>query len=107
MDKNIKPLFTCQCCGYKTLKEEPINTYEICRNCGWQVDDVQQKDPDYVGGANYDSLRECQWDYLGQLEEDCEYEKDKNWEPYERKFDTSKVKVSMIVEKDGTINPIT
>lgn len=36
--------YTCPCCGYKTLNEEPPNTYED--------DGVQFKDADYEGGAN-------------------------------------------------------
>ncbi len=35
--------YTCPCCGYKTLYEEPPGTYEICRMCGWEDDTVQFK----------------------------------------------------------------
>jgi hypothetical protein len=55
-----KNLFTCACCGYKTLKEKPPGTYEICHVCGWEDDDV---DSDYEGGANGGSLRMCQRDF--------------------------------------------
>lgn len=25
--------YICPCCGYKTLDEEPTDTYEICKIC--------------------------------------------------------------------------
>lgn len=65
--------YTCPCCGYKTLEEEPINTYEICDICGWEVDDAQTvDDPEYWGGANVPSLREAQQNFIqyGQSDQD-------------------------------------
>lgn len=56
--------YTCPCCGYKTLNEEPPNTYEICEICFWEDDGVQFKDADYEGGANYVSLRQAQLNYI-------------------------------------------
>lgn len=48
--------YTCPCCGYKTLNEEPPNTYE--------EDGVQFKDAYYEGGANDVSLRQAQLNYI-------------------------------------------
>ncbi len=57
-------LFTCPCCGYKTLKEEPPGTFEICRICNWEDDDLQFDDPDSTEGANNGlSLRDWQKDF--------------------------------------------
>ncbi len=49
--------YTCPCCGYRTLDEEPPGTYDICEICFWEDDPVQFVDPDYEGGANTPSLR--------------------------------------------------
>ncbi|MDX8365532.1 CPCC family cysteine-rich protein [Cytobacillus sp. IB215665] len=56
--------YTCPCCGYKTIGEEPPGTYEICSICYWEDDFVQFNDPDYEGGANIPSLRQAQRIYL-------------------------------------------
>ena len=52
--------YTCPCCGYKTLDEEPPGTYAICTICFWEDDNIQFDDPDYEGGANAPSLRQAQ-----------------------------------------------
>lgn len=52
--------YTCPCCGYKTLDEEPTDTYTICKICFWEDDGVQFRDPDYEGGANEVSLWQAQ-----------------------------------------------
>ncbi|WP_223596802.1 CPCC family cysteine-rich protein [Neobacillus bataviensis] len=56
-------LYTCQCCGYKTLTEGTRDSYEICEVCFWEDDFVQNEDPDYEGGANEVSLRQAQWNF--------------------------------------------
>ena len=56
--------YSCPCCGYKTLVEEPPGTYDICKICLWEDDPVQFDDPDYVGGANSVSLRQAQRNFL-------------------------------------------
>jgi hypothetical protein len=56
--------YTCPCCGYKTLDEEPPGTYEICPICFWEDDSVQFNDPDYTGGANNVSLKVAQNNYI-------------------------------------------
>jgi hypothetical protein len=57
---SAKSHFTCPCCGYGTLSEQPPGTYEICPICFWEDDGVQFHDPDYEGGANKPSLRQAQ-----------------------------------------------
>jgi hypothetical protein len=56
----MKEKYTCPCCGYKTLDEEPPGTFDICPICFWEDDRVQFNDPDFKGGANDVSLREAQ-----------------------------------------------
>lgn len=56
--------YTCPCCGYQTLNEEPPGTYDICGICFWEDDVVQFNDPDYEGGANTVSLRQAQQNYI-------------------------------------------
>jgi hypothetical protein len=60
-----KPLlFACPCCGFHSLDEKPPGTFNICRVCGWEDDNVQFDDPDFAGGANELSLRETQSRWL-------------------------------------------
>lgn len=54
-----RPWITCPCCGYRTITEE----YDICDICRWEHDLVQERDPDYMGGANSVSLRQAQWNF--------------------------------------------
>lgn len=84
--------YTCPCCGYKPIDEEPTFTDEICKICFWHDDGVQFDDPDYEGGANKVSLRRGQANFLkyGACEEkyvefvrkpNNEDIKDSNWRP--------------------------
>ena len=54
--------YTCPCCGYKTLDEEPPDMYDICEICFWEDDGYQYKHPD-EDGANYISFREAQQNF--------------------------------------------
>lgn len=40
----------CPCCGYKSLDIDSI--YDVCPVCFWEDDPIQNKNPDYDGGAN-------------------------------------------------------
>lgn len=51
--------FACPCCGYLTLNERPPGTFDICKVCFWEDDNVQYEDPDFRGGANDVSLNEA------------------------------------------------
>jgi cysteine-rich CPCC protein len=51
-----KPKYSCRCCGFLTLTEAPHGSYEICPVCFWEDDPVQDRDPEYAGGANVPSL---------------------------------------------------
>lgn len=85
--------YSCPCCGYKTLDEEPPGTFDICSICFWEDDNIQYLEPDYEGGANTPSLRQAQVNY--KLFGACEKrvlefvrkpnendEKDPNWKSY-------------------------
>lgn len=85
--------YTCPCCGYKTLDEEPPGTYEICAICFWEDDPIQFEDPDYEGGANCISLKTAQQNVLNFGASDlaslssvrkptANDEKDVHWKPF-------------------------
>jgi len=98
--------FTCPCCGYKTLDEEAMGTYEICELCGWEDDAVQNSDPDYVGGANGISLREAQHEFLSEDDDTSGYEKCDSWTVLEAPSQESRLKNSktdFIVDNSGEV----
>ena len=51
----------CACCGQESLP--PNSIFEICPICGWQDDEVQNDEPDFVGGANGMSLNQAKVAY--------------------------------------------
>ena len=55
--------YPCPCCNNLTLGENPPGTFEICEVCGWEDDNVQFEDPDFRGGANFESLKEARTNY--------------------------------------------
>lgn len=56
-------LFTCACCGHKTLPDFP-GSYDICPICFWEDDQIQLLDPWYEGGANRPCLHQAQMNYV-------------------------------------------
>ncbi len=60
--------YKCACCGEYTLTE-PSGFYEICKNCGWEEDEVQNDLIDFRGGANVISLREAREIYKKAIKE--------------------------------------
>lgn len=64
--------YTCPCCGYKTLDDEPPGTHNICPICFWEDDGLQFSNPNYKGGANRVSLKQGQKNFLkfGACEEE-------------------------------------
>ena len=82
--------YTCPCCGFKTLDNE--HDYDICEICFWEDDLVQFEDVDYEGGANDNSLRQAQYNYIevGACQRDMLQHirkpnvhdvRDENWKP--------------------------
>jgi len=57
--------YACPCCGFMTMGEAPgAGTYDICPVCFWEDDPVQFEDPDFGGGANKESLRQSQQNFI-------------------------------------------
>lgn len=56
--------YTCPCCGYNTLDEEPPGTFDICEICYWEDDHVQFEEPEFEGGANVPSLKQAQKNFI-------------------------------------------
>lgn len=90
--ESTKPKYTCPCCGYKTLDEEPPGSWEICDICYWEDDPLQFEKPNEEGGANQPSLRQAQQNFLafGACDEECielvrkpneHDDKDPHWKP--------------------------
>ena len=55
--------YKCECCGNYTLPEESIGMDNICPVCYWQDDYVQLHDPDFMGGANKESLNQARLNF--------------------------------------------
>ena len=60
--KTMHDLYPCPCCGYSVFSE-PEGSYEICPICFWEDDGVQLAYPMMPGGANTNSVMECQRDF--------------------------------------------
>lgn len=54
--------YNCPCCGQKTLETEHM--FDICSVCGWEDDNVQFRNPNLRGGANFFSLNEYKKAFL-------------------------------------------
>ncbi len=48
INKNILPPYKCKVCGQGVVEF----SHDICKICGWEDDDVQNENKDYIGGAN-------------------------------------------------------
>ncbi|MEG0830053.1 MAG: CPCC family cysteine-rich protein [Anaerovoracaceae bacterium] len=59
MNSKQEKKYPCPCCGNLTLSEEGPGTYEICKQCGWEDDLHQFRNPDSDGGANKLSLNQA------------------------------------------------
>lgn len=57
MSPEFTNLFECACCQRRTLPTGEEG--DICPNCNWQKDSLQEEYPDLQGGANPGSLSEC------------------------------------------------
>jgi hypothetical protein len=72
----------CPGCGFRTIDEPFYGSYLICPVCGWEDDAVQLANPCSGGGANGESLAECQKRALSRPEEQmAKYERDPDWRP--------------------------
>jgi rubredoxin len=55
--------YSCPCCGYLTLIEQPPGTNERCPVCDWIDDALQYEDVMRPGGANTVSLDSARRNY--------------------------------------------
>jgi anaerobic ribonucleoside-triphosphate reductase len=51
----------CPCCGIGDV--DFTHDYDVCETCGWENDSLQNKYPDYEGGANEMSLNQARKAY--------------------------------------------
>lgn len=51
----------CKCCEELTIDKD--SKFDICKNCGWESDILQEENPNYKGGANKMSLNEAKLAY--------------------------------------------
>lgn len=56
--------YTCPCCGYKTFDRKPPGTFQVCKICFWEDDELQFNDPEFKEGVNEISLQEAQRNFL-------------------------------------------
>lgn len=61
----------CPCCGFLTVDDSKEIITDICDVCFWQYDEVAQKNPDTVIGANKVSLNTARENFkaFGAVEE--------------------------------------
>jgi len=57
-------MYACLCCGFKTLTEQPLGSFEICPVCFWEDDAAQASNSSLAGGANKVSLSEARKNFL-------------------------------------------
>lgn len=57
----------CPVCGQYEFAQQ--DDYDVCEVCGWENDGLQEKQPDYDGGANDISLNEAKkiWEQTHSL----------------------------------------
>ena len=76
--------YPCPSCGFLVF-DEPSGSYDICQICGWEDDHVQLRYPSMRGGANGDSLVECQQAILREIpaliREHASYRRATEWRP--------------------------
>ncbi len=72
----------CPGCGFRTVSDAVYGSYNICPVCGWEDDAVQLANPCSGGGANKESLFECQGRVETFREEKMKaFERDPDWRP--------------------------
>ncbi len=60
-----KEKILCPCCKIGMVED----LYDICEECGWEYDPVQNRDEDFKGGSNKDSLKEYRQKYYKKITE--------------------------------------
>ncbi len=77
----------CPACGFLVFAET-YGTYDICQVCNWEDDPVQLGNPCRSGGANVESLADCQAKLLVRLPttvlEHAGHQRASDWRPLSR-----------------------
>ncbi len=83
----------CKICGLGTIE----HNFAICNYCGWESDELQNEQPDYIGGANHMSFNQYKKFWENNKEDILKHESDlpnyafkKSEEYYEKKLQTTK-----------------
>ena len=71
----------CPGCDFRTIGEDFYSSYEICPVCGWEDDAVPLANPSSGGGANKESLIECQERVATSTKMTVGFERDPDWRP--------------------------
>jgi hypothetical protein len=75
-------ILACPGCGFRTISAEFYGSYDICPVCGWEDDAVQLANPCSGGGANKESVYECQKLVESRSKEKmATFERDPDWRP--------------------------
>ena len=89
IEENIRPPYKCKVCGIGDINF----IHDICLFCGWEDDDIQQDEPDYVVGANIMSYNQHKkfWEenkkeILANLKDNRFYAIEKSQEYYKKYF---------------------
>jgi hypothetical protein len=77
-----KMKLACPGCGFCTIEGSSYGSYDICPVCGWEDDAVQLANPCSGGGANKESLDECQKKSATWAKDKMDtLKRDLNWRP--------------------------
>lgn len=81
----LRMKLACPGCGFRTISGEVYGSYDICPVCGWEDDAVQLANPCSEGGANRESLHNCQKCVESRsTEKITAFERDPVWRPLNR-----------------------
>ena len=69
--RNKIPVHMCPVCGKHRFTG--YGSFDICKFCGWEADDLMEDNPDYSGGANDLSLNDYRKEYQKKIQENPNY----------------------------------
>lgn len=58
----------CPVCGKSYFSSK--HSFEICPICGWEDDAIQERDPNFEGGANHLSLNQAKLRYRKEQQDE-------------------------------------
>ena len=69
--RNKIPVHMCPVCG--KYRFTGYGSFDICKFCGWEDDDLMEDNPDYPGGTNDLSLNDYRKEYQKKIQENPNY----------------------------------